>query len=82
MSDKSVHDAPCSVTDLNARLLAAHAADDKGALVALYSLAADIAPNLDATCFYLTHAYIFALDLGDARAAGLKARLVGYGRDT
>lgn len=82
MSDTTMGDAPLNRKELDARLLAAHAAGDKPALVALYTLAADAAPSLDAACFYLTHAYIFALDLGDMRAAGLKARLVRHGRDT
>lgn len=82
MSDAAICTAPSPGDALNTRLLAAHAAGDKPALVGLYTLAADAAPSLDAACFYLTHAYIFALDLGDSRAAGLKARLVQHGRET
>jgi hypothetical protein len=67
---------------LDAGLLAAHAAKDKCALVTLYLQAADVAAKTDAACFYLTHAYIFALDLGDPRAATLRARLVEHGRET
>lgn len=66
---------------LNERLLAAHAAKDKAALVSLYTRAADVSATMDATCFYLTHAYIFALDLGDPRASALHARLVEHGRE-
>ena len=69
-------------SDLDARLLAAHAAGDLGALVGLYAEAAEAADTVDAACFYLTHAYIFALDTGDPRVGALKARLVAAGRDT
>ena len=75
-------DSSESLEALNARLLAAHAAKDKTALVTLYTHAADIAGDTDAACFFLTHAYIFALDLGDPRAAALHARLVEHGRET
>ncbi|MBY6114347.1 hypothetical protein KUW09_07705 [Mameliella alba] len=62
-------------------LLSAHDADDRPALVGLYEQAADTANDLDAACFYLTHAYIFALELGDPRAATLHARLMAEGRE-
>ncbi|MEM8538987.1 MAG: hypothetical protein AAGF56_14140, partial [Pseudomonadota bacterium] len=60
---------------LDTRLLAAHARDDRAALVALYTEAADYARDVDAACFYLTHAYVFALDTGDKAAQTLHARL-------
>ena len=41
---------------LDAKLLAAHERGDKPALVTLYARAADGASNIDAACFYLTHA--------------------------
>lgn len=66
---------------LDARLLDAHARQDKTALVTLYTEAADSANDLDTACFFLTHAYIFALDVGDNRAATLHARLVAEGRE-
>ncbi|MFZ7090616.1 hypothetical protein [Primorskyibacter sp. 2E233] len=62
-------------------LLAAHARNDRRALVGLYAQAADSVNDLNAACFYLTHAYVFALELGDARAADLHARLVAEGRE-
>lgn len=68
-------------TALDAALLDAHARHDRVALVTLYAQAADAASDLDASCFYLTHAYVFALDTGDARAADLRARLVVHGRE-
>lgn len=69
-------------TALDAALLAAHAADDRAALVALYTQAAASAGTETAAAFYLTHAWIFALDAGDPAAATLHARLVAMGRDT
>jgi len=68
------------MSDLDTRLLAAHAAGDKASLVALYTQAADQAQDIDAACFYLTHAYIFALDLGHKDTATLHARLTEHGR--
>ena len=69
------------MSDLNARLLAAHAADDRPALVRLYTEAADTTPDTDAACFFLTHAYVFALEIHDACAPTLHARLVAAGRE-
>ncbi|WP_298357894.1 hypothetical protein [uncultured Litoreibacter sp.] len=69
-------------SELDARLLAAHAEDDSPALINLYIEAADTAATEEATGFYLTHAYVFALEAGDARAADIKARLVEMKRDT
>lgn len=66
---------------LDARLLDAHARQDKTALVTLYTEAAETANDLDAACFFLTHAYVFALDVGDNRAGALHARLVAQGRE-
>ena len=62
-------------------MLAAHAAQDAGALITLYTQAADDAPDIDAACFYLTHAMVFALEAGDARAGALRQRLVVEGRE-
>lgn len=62
---------------LEADLLAAHASGDTGALIALYSRAADMVP--EAAAFYLTHAMVFALEAGDGRAQDLRARLVAMG---
>ncbi len=69
------------MTDLQERLLAAHEADDKPHLVTLYTLAADAAEDIDAACFFLTHAYVFALDVGDERALSLAKRLAEHGRE-
>ena len=69
------------MSDLDARLLEAHGRDDRPALVALYSEAADGASDADAEGFYLTHAYIFALEVGDPIAGSLHARLKAAGRE-
>ena len=72
------------MTDLDERLLAAHAAGDLPALAMLYSQAADAreaSGDIDAACFYLTHAFVFALEAGDAQGPGLHARLKAHGRE-
>jgi hypothetical protein len=70
------------MTTLDTQMLAAHAAADTPALIGLYAQAADVAADVDSACFYLTHAFVFALEVGDARAQALRARLVHYGRET
>lgn len=70
------------MSDLDARLLAAHSADDRDALVTLYIEAAEAASDDDARYFYLTHAYVFALDTGHKAAADLRAQLADAGRET
>jgi len=67
--------------ELDAALLAAHTAGDKRALVGLYAQAAEGAGSRDAAGFYLTHAYVFALDCGHADARALHARLKAEGRE-
>ncbi|SDJ24435.1 hypothetical protein [Lutimaribacter saemankumensis] len=69
------------MTDLDQRLLAAHARDDRHALIGLYAEAGEAANDIDAACFYLTHAYIFALEAGAPEAAPLHARLKAAGRE-
>jgi hypothetical protein len=69
---------------LDAALIAAHEADDQPHLVSLYTRAGDdaeAAGEIDAACFYLTHAYVFALASGTPEAAALHARLLAYGRE-
>ncbi len=68
------------MTTLDAALLEAHVADDKSTLVQLYTTAADIATDLDAEMFFLTHAHVFALEIGDHREAALRARMKAAGR--
>jgi hypothetical protein len=61
--------------DLDAKLLEAHALDDKAALVELYTLAADSASDDQARRFYLTHAYVFALETDHPDVTILRNRL-------
>ncbi|MDU8942277.1 hypothetical protein [Ovoidimarina sediminis] len=68
--------------EIEAGLLAAHGAGDGTALVGLYTEAAEAAGDVDRACFFLTHAYIFALEAGDARAGALYARLKAEGRES
>ncbi|OUS34588.1 hypothetical protein A9Q94_15970 [Rhodobacterales bacterium 56_14_T64] len=69
------------MSSLETRLLAAHAAGDTLAQVALYTEAADTAATQDAAGFFLTQAYIYALEIGHSEAATLRARLVDMGRE-
>jgi len=65
-------------------LLVAHADGDKPALAALYKQAGQVCladGNIEAGCFYLTHAYIFALDCGQPDARDLHRILVSFGRE-
>lgn len=66
---------------LDAALLAAHAAQDKHALVRLYTRAAQAAGDRAAEGFYLTQAYVYALETGHAAAPALQARLKATGRE-
>ncbi|MGC1496728.1 MAG: hypothetical protein WA790_13040 [Sulfitobacter sp.] len=68
---------------LDDELRAAHEAGDGATLVQLYTSAADQVEHSDinAACFYLTHAYVFALELADPACATLRARLVRHGRE-
>jgi len=69
------------VSDLDGRLLAAHAAGDRVALIALYAEASGAAATPVARSFYLTHAYVFALEAGTPEAPALRARLVAMGAE-
>lgn len=66
------------MTDLDAALLAAHARGDGPALVGLYARAAEAADG-PASAFFLTQAWIFALEAGDPRASPLRQRLRSQG---
>ncbi len=71
--------------DLNSKLLKAHAEGDIDALIGLYAQAAQDAEagaDLDAACFYRTHAFVFALQAGDHRAEALQYALYLQGRET
>ncbi|MBO9463651.1 hypothetical protein J7443_00270 [Tropicibacter sp. R15_0] len=70
-------------TRLNQELLAAHDRQDTEALVRLYTLAGDRAEmrdDIDAACFYLTHAFVFALESAAVETDELNRRLADYGR--
>lgn len=69
------------MTGLDTALLEAHAAGDLPALVALYTAAADQAGTAEMAGFYLTHAHVFALELGDPAAPLLRQRLIADGRE-
>lgn len=70
------------MSDLDDRLLRAHAAGAPEPLVTLYAEAADTAATPEAAGFYLTQAYVYALDAGHPMARDLRARLVALGRET
>jgi hypothetical protein len=71
------------VSSLNDALLAAHLAGDNATLVRLYRKAGEAALPKDEVqgCFYLTHAYVFALEAGMLEAEELRAILVAKGRE-
>ncbi|MDX1742388.1 MAG: hypothetical protein R3186_02175 [Ruegeria sp.] len=69
--------------ELDRMLIEAHDRNDHAALIQYYTVAADereAAQDIDAACFYLTHAFVFALESGVAEACSLNARLVAYDR--
>ena len=68
--------------DLDARLIAAHAAGDLSRLARLYGEAADGAAEEEREAFYLVHAMVFALEAGDRSAEDYRARLRKMGRET
>ncbi|MFO8126578.1 hypothetical protein [Yoonia sp.] len=68
------------MTPLHDRLLDAHARDDRAGLITLYAEAADTANDVNAACFFLTHAYVFALEKGDPVTDVLYQRLKAEGR--
>ena len=65
-------------------LLAAHATADLSALPELYRNVADQAEeagDIPRACFFLTQAWVYALDAECPMADELRARLVLHGRD-
>ena len=70
--------------DLEQALLAAHARDDGPALVDLYAQVAsecEKTGDTHAACFYMTHSYIYALEMAHPDTAALHQRLKEYGRE-
>ena len=66
---------------LHEQLLLAHASDHRQSLVDLYIKAADAADaenDQDAARFYLTQAYVFALDTGSDKCDELRDQLSAY----
>ena len=73
-----------SKEQLEQQLLAAHADNDRVLLAELYEKAANISENsgdIEGTCFYLTHALVFALREDLTSAQRIKERLHAYGRE-
>ena len=67
--------------DLDAALMDAHARRDHAALVTLYRSAADQAGSACARTFFLTQAYVFALEAGRPEADDLRDALAGLGSE-
>lgn len=65
---------------LDAALLAAHDQQDAATLAVLYAQAADRLEGAEAA-FFLTQAYVWALEAGTPDAAALNRRLAARGRD-
>jgi len=68
---------------LERQLLAAHASSDTAQLAVLYDQAAQAmagSGNLDAAAYYMTHAYVYALESGIVQAADFAAWLRQHGR--
>ncbi len=72
------------MSKLHDALLEAHEAGDGPRLIELYQQAGDEAEargDVGAACFFLTHAYVFALEEGSSHAAPLHRRLKAHGRE-
>ena len=70
------------MTSLDTRLLAAHATGNKASLVTLYTEAANASQMDKAKGFYLTQAYVFALEINHAKTAVLRGKLIEMGRES
>lgn len=66
---------------LNAAIMRAHAAGDGRALSRLYERAADRAGGDGACAFFLTQAWVHALEAGACEAEALRGRLRAMGRE-
>lgn len=69
---------------LNAALINAHEHGDVARLISLYKTAGEGCEHvgdIDAACFYLTHAFVFALEEGADDAVALSQKLAHYGRE-
>lgn len=75
---------PQNDRSLDAALLDAHGRKDREALIELYTRAADAREaegQTEAADFYLTHAYVFALEGGHVAALSLHTRLKEHGKE-
>ncbi len=66
--------------DLEDQILSAHDRHDHASLVTLYFAAADRCSDIDEECFFLTYAYIYALELNHSALPDLHDRLSKHGR--
>ena len=72
------------IDGLDKALIAAHEMGDHGELVQLYRQASAYMltrGQVDAGCFFLTQAYVFALEIGAAEAPEIRRILVTHGRE-
>jgi len=70
--------------DLDSALIQAHEDNDFDVLIRLYRQAGEAQETLgdvDAACFYFTHAYVFALQEGADVAEALRDKLAAHGRE-
>ena len=75
---------PVPLTQLDHEILAAHADGDAARLPALYRQAGEAMladGKVNTGCFYLTHAYIYALEAGFPMARDIHQILVSHGRE-
>jgi len=73
-----------SLAEINDQVLAAHEAGNLRQLPALYRRASQAlfeSGDIDPACFFLTQAYIYALDQGDPQAIEIHTILVSHGRE-
>lgn len=66
---------------LDQDLLKAHEEGDTSRLCVLYHQAALACDDLDAACFYATHAYVFALECDHPLRPTIHAFLVKHNRE-
>ncbi len=69
---------------LDRAILTAHGQGDATALARLYQEAAgwfERTGDIDAACYFLTQAYVFALEIGLADAKVIRGQLVAFGRE-
>lgn len=72
-----------STEPLDAALQTALANDDQAAMIALYTEAGhrfEAVGDIDAACFFLTQAFVHALETGAPELDSLHAHLARYGR--